>query len=253
MARVIPYRDSWQRENEFGKVTVRGKLKVIFAPGETWTQKQAETEAIGAGYAFGSSAPTDDLAYLRTIRCDRNPDGSQVFDVDLEYRTWDESRRPINDERMDVSWQAETETEYFDTSNQPADGADGEHGFPSLVAKEVIRIRRVHTFVYESNISSCVGKLNNAAFTTPGGRPLATAAGQLLFLGAESRQLDTGKFELTFNFVRDLGMAYGPSGPVARNHACILPVRDKQTRKTAGIRLVSRFPQVSFANLMRNE
>ncbi len=257
MARVIPQRDSWWRENEMGRVTIHGLLKVIFDPGETCTQAQAEIEVVDAGYAFNSAPQTDlGVAWLRVIRARRNKDAFNIFDVDLEYRTWDD-RRAINDERIQVGWHEESMTQYCNPAGAFKDLSPGQHGFPVTVCKASIHVHRVHTItvVQTASISVATGKLAAADFTTTGGVPLGGGGTlKLKFCGCDSRQLDKNKFDLSYTFERDFAWVNLPDGVGQwRNFGLVVPTENSNNGHLVDLEVKPAIPTADFSTLMANE
>lgn len=253
MATVTEVKGSQNRTNEMSRVTVTRKFIVAFAAGETWTPAQAESEVMSqVPLTWLGAAPDDATSLLRTLSTQDHRESKSHFVVTATYRSYDPENRAVNSERVDYDFTTKMVTEYYDRHGDPISNGDGTHGLPHRVPAVLIKVSRVQSTVNESAIEACLGRANNATFTTPGGTQLGTA-GELVVVGAPTRELDDGKVEIVYTLEKDVASVHTEAGSVALKHREPLAKIDRAKGEVVGVYLKEMYEYVSFASLMANE
>jgi len=272
MPKITELKDSRTRNTEQGKISVVRQFVVTFYTGETMTQKAADTLLNTYGYTFGSAADyshepgapaaTDTTVTLQTRQVTREPKAQHLFNARLAYKTFDDNptSSAVNNEEIEVDFQtAGTQQSFGDLASAGGDfkdgidGEKGQFGAPSLLPEMIIRVKRTQSTINYAAIALAAGKVNDDAYTTPGGQLLSAVTGDLLFLGCTTRQLDVDKYELNYTFHRDIALINTDAGTVARNHRVKIVTF---TADKKGIKDVTEFyvyEEANFNALMSDE
>ena len=272
MPKITELKDSRSRTTEQGKISVTRQFVITFYTGETMTQKAADTLLNTYGYTFGSAADyshepgapvaTDTTVTLQTRTVTREPKAMHLFNASLAYKTYDDNPtgRAVNTEEIEVDFSTSGTTQYFGDSggpdadfNEPLNGEKGQFGAPALLPMMIIRVKRIQSTINYAAIALAAGKVNDAAYTTPGGQLLCAVKWQLLFLGCTTRQLDDDKYELVYTFHRDIALINKDGVRSARNHRVTIVTftEDKKAIDEANPFYV--FPEADFTALMSDE
>ncbi len=254
------------RHSENGVITrLDRRVAVVFDrnnPNE-WGNDEAEDALAAGGYADGSAGPGDaSVLTLNKKDIEVDPKASHVYRAVCTYdaETASQKSHKKNDEVIEEDNGTETIQVYYDEAgNKIASQKSGQgHGVPMEVPKCRFVVKRYHTIAYywgtlRPLIKACRCTQNAAAFTTPGGRQLASESAVLLFLGHQMRETSKSLCEVAYTLIEDDGdVPIAGGGSVQLNHSYPLAQFDDDDEIT-DLDLVDRYKNVSWANLMKEE
>lgn len=256
---------SWDHTNSNGVYTVYGQLTARFDPAvdavATWTQASVLTKIAADGYVIGQTCPVKAGITLKDFAIRRVERSHNVFRVHLVYTDDDDdaNSRPTNDERVQSSIVYKQVMAYFDKNNAPIDQPDGQHGAMMDSPMRRYTVSRIHTTSKVAAADAFADRVNSSQpITTPGGVVLSTTIRQLYFEGATEQTLDNGKFQVDYEFHKDLGLYHGALATYSLLHRITVCPFTRQTGNlgtatTEAALLKDIKLQSTFATLMADE
>ena len=266
MATIKEFKSSREQVSKGGKKTAKRIFLVIYVPGvdATISPQQAETDLANSAYAveFGSAFPGE--ATLTCTSIDTKFTDVGIYEVTCGYGTFedDPSAREINAEEIEVDFSTDTEQEYYGNATTPGDGTgyttklsgeQGQYGVPKLVVRMSIRVTRIQSTINYAAIATSMCHVNSGTYTTPGGTTLSTVVGDLLFVGCTTRQLDTGKYQLVYTFLRDLSQVNTGTASEGLKWRARIARFAEDTKLVESVNTYYIYPTSAFTGLMGDE
>ena len=263
MSIVKEFKDSQERVDESGKISITRQFHVVYKVGDpAITPKQAVTDLANSAYAVtnGVAFPGEATVFCRVIKVTFVDVFTYLVTCEYKSYTNDPKQREVNDE--EVRWDISTQTtrmyrgrkdgppnDDFDNTDKEIADEIGDEGLPALAPVMRVSVSRIHTSMSGARLTNAYATLaytnSNATYTTPGGVLLASAAYVLLFIGFRARQLDTSKWQVDYEFLVD---------PQWFHKARWRPRKpDDGEHDDAAVKMAHIYRAKSFATLMADE
>lgn len=259
MSKVNELKNSRERVDESGKVTVTRVFHVEYAVGDpVISPLQAQIDLANSIYAVtnGVAMPDEATVFCRIIKPSFVDVCNYLITCTYKSFTSDPRERAVNDEEVEYDNSTRMVTEYYDRATEPLDDNEGKHGVQMLVPTQIVRVKRIHSTSRAGLWDDFGGHVNSDVVTTPGGVQLCDLPGGLLLLSAPARQVDTNKWQVVYTFDHDCCAFYltgDDAAGVSLKHRIPIATIDKTTRLVTSVSLKDVYPTAALSDAMADE